>query len=334
MMNLIIHHWDTDGIASAVILSKQLGESFSYFTPPPGNYFLSEYDREEIKKRRAEKIYLVDMSLPEDDLKFLNSISDFQVYDHHSGRLIEDVKIKNPILLGAKSTEYPSCTTVLKEEFGLKEDILIWSGVWGDIGFKLKEDDSIFVNLKNFLNENNIDFDDFKLFVSAVDYQYKTGDREKVYAVIDFLLKNSPLDILNKKEFTEVIKEVEKAKEEEFLKFTDYGKLTFLHTKSPYYIISDLCRMKYKETPEKYNVVIGEREHFFNFYLRTISEDLSPLVKRVKEAGYFGGGKTDVLGVVIERENFSEFLDFINDFFIEREINLKDICKEHNIFFQ
>ncbi len=331
-MNLIIHHWDTDGIASAVILTKQLGESFSYFTPPPGNYFLSGYDREEIKNRNAEKIYLVDMSLPEDDLRFLNSISDFQVYDHHSGKLVEGVRIKNPILFGAKAIEYPSCTTILREEFGLENDLLIWSGVWGDVGFKLKEDDSIFINLKNFLNENNIDFEDFKLFVSAVDYQYKTGDREKVYAVINFLLKNSPLDILGKKEFTDVIKEVEEAKKEEFLKFEDYGKLTFLHIKSHYYIISDLCRMKYKETPEKYNVVIGEREHFFNFYLRTASEDLSPLVKKVKDEGYFGGGKTDVLGVVIERENFNGFLKFINEFFMGKGINLKKVCKKNNIF--
>ena len=326
-MDLTIHHWDADGIASAVLLTKVLGKKFDYFTPPAGNYFLSEDDKNHIKNLGAEKIYLVDMSLPETDLKFLNRISDFQVYDHHSGKLIEGIKIKNPILTGAKSMDYPSCTTVIREEFNLSEDILFWSGIWGDVGFKLKEDDPLMIRLKTFLNTNKIDFNDFKLFVSTIDFQYKTGDREKIYNVISFLLDNPPIQIIKEKRFTSIIDEVEKAKEEEFKKFKNYGKLEYLHTKSPYYIISDLCRLKYKENPKKFSVVLGERENFYNFYLRTTAEDLSSLVKEVKEKGFFGGGKKDVLGVVLEKKDFNRFLGFINEFFIKNGLDLKKIME-------
>ena len=328
-MNLIIHHWDMDGIASAIILTKQKGGKFKYFTPAAGNYFLSNQEREIISSMNPEKIHLVDMSLPEDDLIFLNNLADFEVFDHHSGHHINGVKIHNPVLDGAKSIEYPSCTTVLKDYFNLEEDVLYWSGVWGDFGFKLKETDALLISLKSFLTKNKINFEDFKLFVSIADSQYKTGDKNKIYELIEYLLLNPPLNILSEKKFSSILAELEKVKKEEVKRFKSYGKVEFLKLKTSYYVISDLCRMKYKETPDKYNIVLGERKDFYNFYLRTGIEDLSELIKKTKSNGFFGGGKKDVLGVVMPKKDFNRFIDFISEnFFKQRDIDIGKILAE------
>ncbi len=328
-MRLIIHHWDTDGIASAVILTEQLKNEFQYFTPTPGNYFLSSEEKDFISGIKPEKIYLTDMSLPEKDLVFLNNLTDFEVFDHHSGQKIEGINIHNPIIEGAESIKYPSCTTVLKEYFGFDENILYWAGVWGDFGFKLKENNPLFISLMNFLNKEKIDFDDFKSFVSIVDSQYKTGDKNRIYKTIDFLLKNPPLNIISDKSFSIIIEELEKVKKEELKRFKSYEKIEILKLKTSYYIISDMCRLKYKESPEKYNIVIGERKNFYNFYLRTGIEDLSELVKQTKRQGFLGGGKKDVLGVVIHREDFDRFIDFISEYFFKNKgVELRNIIKE------
>jgi hypothetical protein len=328
-MNLIIHHWDMDGIASAIILTKQKEERFKYFTPTAGNYFLSSEERAIISSMNPDKIYLVDMSLPKDDLIFLNNLADFEVFDHHSGHSIEGVKIHNPILEGAKSIEYPSCTTVLKEYFKLEEDIFYWSGIWGDFGFKLKETDYLLVSLKSFLNKNKIEFKDFKLFVTIADSQYKTGDKEKIYELIDFLLSNPPINILSEKIFSSILSKLEEVKKQELKRFKTFGKVEFLKLKTPYYVISDLCRLKFSETPDKYNIVLGERKDFYNFYMRTGIEDLSELIKQTKSNGFFGGGKKDVLGVVMPKDDFDKFVNFISGvFFKQRGINIIKILKE------
>jgi len=325
-MDLIIHHWDTDGVVSAVILTKVLRNKFYYFTPSPGNYFLSKKEREEIKNFKSNNIYLLDMSLPEADLKFLDSISNFEVFDHHTGEKVNKINMHNPVLDGESQKKYPSCSSVIKDYYNLEEDILIWAGIWGDFGFKLDKEDKMYKNLTEYLAKVDFSFKEFKLLVSTIDYQYKTGEKERIYRVIKFLLNNNVRKIIDKKKFVNVISEIENEKMKQIRKFKEYGQMEFLFLNNPYYIISDLCRMQYKKTPEKYNIVLGYRDGFYNFYLRTGKEDLSPIVEKTRKQGYFAGGKNDVLGVVFKENDLKKFIKFVQDcFFKKRGLNLNKV---------
>ena len=316
-MKLVLHHWDADGIASAVIYTQVKAENFDYFTPEIGNYFLDENDRTYLRSLGHEEAVLLDMSLPENDLRFLNSLSSFMVIDHHHGKKIEGVKIHNPVIEGRG--EYPANTRVLKELYSLSHSALEYVGIYGDTGFKLKEDDPLLQEMKAFFGER---FEEFKRAVKIIDLQYKTGNRERVYEMVRFLLGNSVFSVLDRREFTEVESLVEDEKLREFKRLRELDGLNFIFTPSRFRIVSDLARKLYAMYPEKLNVVIGLQGNYLNFYLRTGVVDLSPLVKRARELGYYAGGKREVIGAVLPRERLEEYRELLEKFFRENGITL------------
>ena len=95
---LILHHWDTDGICSAVLLLQRLGEQVKNTTPMLGNYFLTE---DELKSYAVyEFIMVADMALPEDNIRRLSASSQVFIFDHHLQPLIPGVFHENPIARG------------------------------------------------------------------------------------------------------------------------------------------------------------------------------------------------------------------------------------------
>ncbi len=64
-MNLIIHHWDTDGITSAALLIKALElDEFRNMSPPIGEFRFDDRIRKAIE--HAERVYILDLNLPYD----------------------------------------------------------------------------------------------------------------------------------------------------------------------------------------------------------------------------------------------------------------------------
>ncbi|MCD6454046.1 MAG: hypothetical protein J7L62_01955 [Candidatus Aminicenantes bacterium] len=320
-MKLIIHHWDADGIASAVIYTKVKDEKFQYFTPEIGNYFLGEKDRKAILSYHPKEIILLDMSLPVQDLQFLNSVAEFSVIDHHQGKKVKGIKVFNPALDG--KGEYPSNTRVLTELFSLQHSELEYVGLFGDTGFKLKEDDPLLMEMKEFFGQS---FNNFRKAVKIIDLQYKTGERERVISILKFLLRNPVFSVLTSKEFIEVETLIEEEKEREFKRLKQFDSINFLFTPSKFRIVSDLCRKLYAAFPDKLNIVIGLQGEAYNFYLRTGLFDLSPLVKLAKERGFFAGGKKEVVGAVLDRNQVSEYFSLLEDFIASRGYSLKQIA--------
>ncbi len=314
-MELVIHHWDADGIGSAVLWSRVKGGSFSYFTPEIGNYFLSQKDRKEIEGRRPDSLVLLDMSLPEPDLKYLNSLGPFTVVDHHHGVRVDGVKIINPTLEGR---EAPSNTRVLTELFSLPHNDMEYLGLYGDNGFKLKEDHPLLREMREFYGER---FHDFVKAVKVVDLQYKTGDRQRVYAAVEYLLERPLLSVLEREEMVEVEAMVEEEIRRELERTRTAPGLNFLFTPSKFRIVSDLTRRLFARAPESLNLVVGLQGEFFNFYLRTSLFDLSPLVRRAKALGFYAGGKKDVIGAVVEKERVEEYLSLLEEFLAEKGSN-------------
>lgn len=335
MMKLVICHWDTDGIASAVLYTKATVEKYIYFTPEIGNYFLSPSDRNFIENLKADEVVLLDMSLPEQDLIFLNSISsNFEVFDHHKGRKVKGIKLVNPVVDGADPEDFPATTTVVQAFFRLRKDLFYYAGIFGDMGFKLKEDHPLITEIREYLLSEGVSFDKFRSSVAVIDAQYKTGDRERVYKLIDFLLeKGDILAVLEEQFFVDAIELVEKEKQREYERFQKRDRINFLFTPSRFKIVSDLCRMKFAEVPEEFTVVVGKQGDYLNFYLRTRRVDLGELILKIKGNGYFAGGKKDVIGVIIEPQRLEELVTEMEDYFKRRGecFSVKEILQENSL---
>ena len=97
---LIIHHWDTDGITSAALLIRALNlEEFRNLTPPIGEFRFDERIKRAIKE--AEKIYVLDLSLPHEVEGIEKEI---MFIDHHIQPKIKNPGVKqiNPALEGMR----------------------------------------------------------------------------------------------------------------------------------------------------------------------------------------------------------------------------------------
>ena len=98
---LIIHHWDSDGVSSAAIITQYLNANFpsliiDYVIPDVGTYRILPNDKNAIGNISIPKSYydmtvILDYSVPEDDI--INYASKFAhpvvVYDHHLRTPIE-----------------------------------------------------------------------------------------------------------------------------------------------------------------------------------------------------------------------------------------------------
>ncbi len=298
-----ITHWDADGIVSSVLLTKIKGENYSYVIPEVGNFFLSEKVKNSIKSTNPEKVVITDINLPESDILFLKEFAELEIYDHHHSEIVDGVYTVNPIAEGKFQIDYPSCSYVIADHFGVKKDLLVWAGVWGDVGFKLKDGSPILKKLNEFLNENNITFEKFKMFVDIIDSQHKADEGiRRVERTISFLLEHEPFDIIYDEEFSLIPRIVNEKIEELYSKKKNFGILNLICYSDEFYLASQLCRKLYKEYPEKLNVVVGIRNDYVNFYIRTKKINFKEIIKIFKAKGYFAGGKDDVMGVVVEIE--------------------------------
>ncbi len=319
MSRLVLCHWDCDGIASAVLFSKATGGGYTWFTPQIGNYFLDRQDRQLLEKMAPEEVVVLDMSLPEQDLRFLSRLAgQLRVFDHHHGRRAEGIYIFNPVLDGADPESFPSTTSVLKAYFDLDEDFLYYAGIFGDVGFKLSQDHPLIQKMNSFLQRKGMDWEEFVRRVRIIDAQYKTGDRDRVYSMIDFLISRG-FEAVGKSEFfSSAVDEVEREKERELKRFVRFNNFNLLITASPFKIVSDLCRAKFTEDPESFTVVVGRQGEMLNFYMRTRKLDLGPLVVSLKGKGFFAGGKKDVVGVVVEPGRLDSLLQEMENYLKER----------------
>jgi len=53
-------------------------------------------------------------------------------------------------------------------------------------------------------------------------------------------------------------------------------------------------------------------------YSRSGSRDMQPMIERARELGFNAGGKSDVLGVIVPKEETGPFVDELLGFFKEK----------------
>lgn len=309
---LIIHHWDTDGICSTALLLNYLKGYIKNTTPEIGNYFLRYSEIEEYED--YESIVIADISIPREDVLKIKekTNADIMIFDHHLQEEIKEVFHCNPILRGESPEIYPSTSWVINDYLKNPVSLLSVLGAVGDAGEKIRENEFIFQKIRE-----NIDlrFEDLLKMTELIDSNYKINDRKGVENAVHYLLKNinHPERILENREWNKNLRkinvEIQKILEEPSL-FED-DSLILKEFESDYSIISSIAR-NLAWNAKKTAIVINKG--FFKdrdqIYVRG-DGCLDRILELARERGYSSGGKKEVVGIVLPKEESEKFLDKI-----------------------
>ncbi len=317
---LIIHHWDADGLCSAALLLGYLKPmSPANMCPTIGAFYLSD---EEIKYAGGfDYIIIVDMALPEADVRRLSEETRVVIFDHHRQKPITGVEHLNPVARGADAMDYPSCTWVIREKLGLPLGMHVALGFIGDREHRIMENPRFKEITEEYLADEDISFDEALKLVGLIDSSYKVGDKKGVEEAPRLLMGyTKPDDIRNngrwrmnlrlfQEKLTEILEEPPEEKNGVLMKRLDTG----------YAVISAVTRRIAWGTGRDTIVVnTGFFLRHDQLYSRSSSRDMQPMIERAKELGFNAGGKSDVLGAIVPKEAMEPFVEELYRFFKEK----------------
>jgi len=314
---LIVHHWDTDGICSAgMILSDLEGKRADNLSPTIGNFYLTDAEVDSIADEEYEFIAIVDVCIPKDEiLKLRNAVnSKIFIFDHHLQERIEEVEHINPISRGESPERFPSTSWVLSQWLGV--DLLTVLGAVGDKQERIKENETIYGAINDYMEPNSLQFKDLLRMVELIDSSYKIMDRDGVEGAAQFVMENrdNPEGILNHKTWNKnsegIKKEIEIQLSNEII---ENGNFLILDVDTPFNIISTITRRLSRENPGKAVVVINRG--FFQdrdqLYIR--GDNVRNFIEIARARGYSAGGKKEVAGIVLPKEDTDNFLNTIKN---------------------
>ncbi|MHC1601075.1 MAG: DHH family phosphoesterase [Candidatus Nezhaarchaeales archaeon] len=181
----VIHHWDSDGLASAALIGRYLSKfnvDTSFHIPKIGIYAIEAINLSEIKEQEPEALLILDYGIPVSHIEKLESLLgvDVIVVDHH----INDVRSKsffNPIAEGLSEDEYPSTTWVLRDLIDVEDSLdLVALGVVGDLGKRL-EDKALKGIIEGFISKFGLALDDIYEASNLVDSCYRLLDYSSIH---------------------------------------------------------------------------------------------------------------------------------------------------------
>lgn len=318
---LLIHHWDTDGICSARLMLKHLKDkNITNRTPILGNYFLTEEELN-VYSVQYDYVIIVDMSLPEDNILRLAEKAKVFIFDHHLGKVIEQVFHHNPVIKGENPDDYPSASWIVNDFLGNPLNLYAILGVLGDHEQNIKNNEKIYKQITDFCTENNISFEELLKMVYLLDTNYKTGNKKAVEEAPNTLLRfDSPDDILYDKKWNENYDKINQEIEQILaLPNEEINGIIYKKINTPYNIISTITRKISWDTGKNTLVInTGFFDDKDQIYMRS-KKDAAPMIKRGKELGLKCGGKKEVLGAIVPKEKTDNFIEEIMNFLEQTE---------------
>lgn len=322
---LIIHHWDTDGIASACILMRELEKmgcgEIDNCIPPLGEYEMRDEWIRVTGIDPPDLVITADLCIPRDNLLKIRDGIDREIvmFDHHARSPVAEDDIHFVNYASLRNEEWVSNTLVLNKFFGRDEDVLSALGVVGDKGRKAEGYRDVWPPFERDLRSAGSDLKTLLRATELLDSCYKSG-RRKAAVRRPWLLKNKRRGgivdaILGDEElrtFDEEIRQIiETLSGEEPER---RGAVLFKRIDSGFQIISALTRKLSDLYPDDEVVVNGGVfEDKSQLYLRSKRRDVRPVIELVKEMGQSAGGKTDVVGAVVRDEMLNDVLDHIGE---------------------
>jgi len=315
---ILIHHWDTDGICSARLLLDYLKDKdIVNKTPQLGNYYLTEEELEDYSK--YDFVIVVDMALTEDNIKRLARNSKVMIFDHHLGKVYENILHHNPVIKGENPDDYPSASWIVNDYLGNDINLFAILGIVGDHEQKIKNNKKFIKIIDDFCKENNLTFDLLHQMMYLLDTNYKLGDKRFVEEAPHFLLKNgSPQDILNNTQWNENLTKLNEEMTKQLnIPDEEINDIILKRINTPYNIISAITR-KLAWSTGKNTVVVNSGFHsdMDQIYVRG-KKNAEPMIMRGKSLGFKCGGKKEVLGAVVPKDKSESFVEEILDFLKE-----------------
>ena len=312
----IIHHWDTDGIASAVLMSKLfIHKSFSYHIPRIGLYELDAIDIRSIRNYSPDVIMILDYGVGKDVIEELRRELGGRliVIDHHITNLKGDL-ICNPVNIIHNKDGVPSTTWLIRDIFRIERyPTLIALGVAGDYGRYLEKSNLLKI-IKDMIREKNISIDQLIKASLMIDACYRCGDYNGIHHARQILMKygvekvledailKKNLEYINE-EIHEILSEITEIKIE--------GPIIVFEVETNNYITSYLGR----ELAYKYNdriiVLINyvKRLGISYIYVRSYKYSLNRALMELRRKGLYVGGKDNVFVVTCKTKDCEEEKD-------------------------
>jgi hypothetical protein len=309
---LLIHHWDTDGICSARLLLDALkGKQIVNKTPVLGNYFLTQ--EELAAYTMYDSIFIVDMALPEENVKRLASHAQVLIFDHHLQPSIQGVFHHNPISRGENPDLYPSASWIVNEYLQNSMNMYALLGIIGDHEKRIQTNKQFYSKITDFCRQENFTFDELLQMVYLLDSNYKMSDRRAVEEAPHLLLEYTDAHrILQNIRWKNNLMTLEKeiAKYVDAPSEKDHGVLVKrIHTK--YNIISTVTRKIFWERGMDTVIVnTGFFPEMDQVYVRS-KKNMQPLIEQGKSLGFRCGGKAEVLGAVVPKQKTEFFVQEI-----------------------
>ncbi len=316
-MEIVVHHWDADGISSAAILMRERGR-MPVFTPPIGEFRFDP--RVESGVYSSKLTYFVDLNMPSDVLGLVERglLKKAVFIDHHIQDPISHEKIvyHNPLERGEV---YPSASFVVSELFNHTSYLTVL-GAAGDVGERLFEIEGFAEKAEKILESEGISRKDLLRAVKLIDSNYITLDRYGVEEAVFFLHTAEFDDVLGREEWIEKAEEVEQDVEKAVSSAKISGDVTFAFFYSPNAVISKVARELVWRRGAKVCVAVNRGFNGkYQLYVRLSRGDerMKELARRLKALGINAGGKAEVVGSVFEADEeklkkaLSEVLDVL-----------------------
>jgi hypothetical protein len=238
------------------------------------------------------------------------------IFDHHLQKEITQVFHHNPVIKGENPNDYPSASWIVNDYLKNKLNIFSILGIIGDHEQKIKNNKKFSEIINEFCKHNNMTFDDLHKMVYYLDSNYKIGNKNAVEEAPHQLLSYSTgNEILNnylwKKNYEKLNHEITKIIESPF-KEIHTVILKKINTK--YNIISTITRKVAWESGKNTLVInTGFFESKDQIYMRS-KKNAEPMIKRGKELGFKCGGKKEVLGAIVPKDQTESFVNELIEF--------------------
>ena len=305
---VLIHHWDSDGICSTRLLLEKLSKNVVNKTPILGNYFLTE--EELTSYASSDFVIVVDMALPEENIKQLAKSAKVIIFDHHLQQPIPGVVHHNPIGNGQDPLLYPSASWIVNEFLGNPVNVFALLGIVGDHEKRIQINKEFYAKITDFCTQEQFTFEDLLMMVYLLDSSYKVGDRKAV--------EEAPRILLDYTDARRILQNIRWKNnlvllENEIGKFVNAAGedkqgvlLKRIHTK--FNIISTVTRrIAWSSGRDTVVVNTGFFKDYDQVYVRS-GKNLHPLIQQGKMLGYRCGGKPEVLGAVLPKEKTESFV--------------------------
>ncbi len=322
---LLIHHWDTDGICSAALLYEFLSANDTQIitsTLHIGNYRLIPEIYE--KAHEFEFIIIADIAVLKEDVLKLQQVTNAQIllFDHHLQDHIPGVLNFNPTLSGQNGDNFPAAAWFINDLLNNEINIFPILGAIGDLGAKIKKNKVIYQEISTYIDSIDINFSELLDMIELIDSNFKIQNKKEVENAVFALLqfKDDPKSILAYEKWKKHLKLLENELNRLIAQKPSYDENNILlfEIDTKYDLISAVTRhlaLQTKENKEKTVIVInnGLFPDDVQLYIRR-SNGLSNsknLIEMARSIGYSAGGKSDVFGIVLPKEEKKTFLNKI-----------------------